>query len=251
MSWASRRRGIYFGILILILIVFLGIPAYFAIHEAPTCFDNIQNGDEDGVDCGGVCEKVCGFQVADPIVKWSRFFEVAPGVYSVVAFIENPNFNVEAYNVPYSFKLRDKNNILIHEEKSSLYIPPKKTFPVFISGIRTESREPARIFFEFSQDPVWVVAPERDVNLEIPTRAFVAVESGTRLVATIRNYGLQPIGNIEVIALLYNEEGNVVGASKTEVPFLDGEDDTNLVFTWDENLSDATVKIDIFSLITP
>lgn len=251
MSWASNRRGIYFGIFILILAVFLGVPGYFALHESPTCFDDLQNGDEDGIDCGGECEKVCGFKTADPIVEWARFFEIAPGVYSAVAFMENPNFDVEAYNVPYSFQFRDERSILIHEEKGFLYIPPKKSFPVFISGIRTESRNPSFVFFEFLQEPSWVVAPDRESGLQIPTREFVEVEEGTRLEATILNNGLQPIDDIQVIALLYNGEGNVIAVSKTEVGFLGGEEQTSIVFTWNDNFSKETVKIDIFPQITP
>ena len=80
-------------------ILVVGFIAYRVLYEAPTCSDGVQNGDEEGVDCGGACDRVCSFQAVDPIVLWERFFEVGPGVYNTVALIENPNVNTIARDV--------------------------------------------------------------------------------------------------------------------------------------------------------
>lgn len=251
MSWSSRRRGTYLIIFALLVAVFLGVPTYFATHESPTCFDEIHNGEEEGIDCGGRCEKVCRFQAVNPIVKWSRLFEVAPGVYSVVAMIENPNFSVEAFNVPYVFKLRDEVSILVKEKKGFLYIPPKDLFPVFLSGINTGSREPSRVFFEFLKEPEWVTAPTRSSMIRIPSRDLAEFEGGTRLEVVVFNEGLEPVEDMEIVALLSDINSNVIAASKTSVNFLSGEEEIDVVFTWSDPFIESAVKIDLFPLISP
>ncbi|HZF49969.1 MAG TPA: hypothetical protein VE093_15020, partial [Polyangiaceae bacterium] len=37
---------------------------YAGICQAPTCFDMVKNGTEQGVDCGGNCEFACPLQSA-------------------------------------------------------------------------------------------------------------------------------------------------------------------------------------------
>ncbi|MDP6250283.1 MAG: hypothetical protein QGH26_05690, partial [Candidatus Pacebacteria bacterium] len=61
MSWSSKNRSIYLGGLILILVIVFALPVYNIFNKEPTCFDGKQNSNERGVDCGGGCEKICGF----------------------------------------------------------------------------------------------------------------------------------------------------------------------------------------------
>ena len=89
-------------------------------YDKPTCFDGKQNQDESGVDCGGVCEKVCSFQAVKPNIIWSRSFKVSEGIYNAIAYIENPNIRAEAFAVPYVFKIFDERNILISEKKARM-----------------------------------------------------------------------------------------------------------------------------------
>ena len=68
-------------------------------HKTPTCFDGVKNQNEKGLDCGGVCTRICSGDISTPIVMWQRVFQVTPGVYSAVAYIQNPNVLNRPYKV--------------------------------------------------------------------------------------------------------------------------------------------------------
>ena len=248
MSWASRRQFTYTSIFLLLLIVFVGIPAFFAWYEAPTCIDGIKNGSEQGIDCGGSCPKICAFQAIDPIVLWSRFFEIDTAVYSLVALIENPNQNVSASNVPYRFKLRDQNNILITEEVGSLFIPPKRTIPIFVTGIRAGERIPRRVEFEFLEDPVWVRTTPQEIPIAILNRSLTGADVSPRLQARLKNTSLTTLTDVEVVALLFDIEGNALHTSRTVIDTLQGDAETSIIFTWPQPFDSEVARIDLISV---
>lgn len=245
MTWASRRRATYLSVLLLIVVLIVGWVGFRVLYTPPTCFDGKQNGTEAGIDCGGTCERVCSFQAVDAKVLWSRFFEVAPGVYNAVTLIENPNLSAEAQAVPYSFKFYDGAGVLVYERKGSTAIPPVHQFAVFEAAIVTGERTPQRSFFEFTVTPTWErsLTPQPDLHVS----AIQLIDSTTqpRLRARLHNRDLTPVENIEVIAILLSETGNAVGVSRTVVPRLSGEGTEELIFTWPRPFEDSVAKIEL------
>src|SRR5690606_16752742 len=120
--WAMWRRMQYFaGFAIFFLAI--GAWIYFAyFYQAPTCFDNAQNGVEAGVDCGGACVRICAFSVEQPTVQWSRAFRVTPGMYNAVGYVENTNREAASPQVNYTFSLFDDAG-LIKEVKGTTILP--------------------------------------------------------------------------------------------------------------------------------
>jgi hypothetical protein len=133
MSWASRRKIQYIlGLLVFIsLVVFAFI--YPSLTKKPTCFDNKQNGDERGIDCGGSCNLFCSQDVSEPSILWSRAFHVVGNSYNLIALVENKNKNAAISSISYEFKVYDTNNLLIGRKVGTTYIPPNKQFAIFES----------------------------------------------------------------------------------------------------------------------
>src|SRR5688572_30060791 len=110
MTWSMRRQVIYASILIAFLVIVGTIILYPKLNKPPTCTDRKQNGDELGVDCGGACALAC-LQVVEPIsILWSRAFQVVPGRYNVVAYLENKNKNAVVQKIHYRFRFAEKDN---------------------------------------------------------------------------------------------------------------------------------------------
>ena len=251
MSFASQRRSSYlFGFILLLLIV-VGIPAYLYFYTPPTCTDGLQNGMEEGIDCGGDCPIICSFKAVDPTIHWSRVFQVVPGLYTVVAFVENPNIAYETDNLLYTFKLRDTSGVLVYEQKGNLYLPSRYNLPVFATGIRTGERIPARVDFEFLQPPVWTEAEtEWKSGIEIVERRLMNEDTVPRLVATIRNTTLYDITDMPLVATLYDSDENAVHASRTVVDILPASGEMEIVFTWPEPFARPVAQIDIVAVPT-
>src|SRR3989344_6223684 len=78
-----------------------GFVDYFLLVE-PTCFDEIQNGIEEGVDCGLLaCGIVCEPEIMPLNILFQKLIEVRPGDYDFVAQGNNPNSLFGASRVGY------------------------------------------------------------------------------------------------------------------------------------------------------
>src|SRR4051812_17934001 len=109
MTWAGKRQLVYLAIAIFVFGGLGFLIIYPNVHQAPTCSDQKQNGDESGIDCGGSCAIACSEQVAPLNVIWSRAFKIVDGRYNVVAYIENTNTGIGIKTLYYEFTLVDEN----------------------------------------------------------------------------------------------------------------------------------------------
>ncbi len=232
MSWATRRKSIYIGSTLIFFLVVLGIPAFFILYEKPTCTDGKQNGSEFGIDCGGVCERLCRSQYLPPLVAWSRSAEVEPGLYNAVAYIENQNLDAYTDAIPYSFKFYDKDNILIYERSGETFVPPNKSLAVFLEGVSTGARIPVRVTFEFTREALWKAGQGSELSLFTGERKLSLSTTTPRIDAELSNRAIVPVRDIEVIAIVYDSRDNAIAFSRTYVPEVSAEGSVPLVFTW-------------------
>jgi Mg-chelatase subunit ChlD len=232
MSWAGRRRAIYLGGVGFALVVLFGIPLFFIFYEAPLCSDGVQNGDELGVDCGGGCARLCTFQATDPVVLWSRSFEVRPGVYSAVAYVENPNPRAAATEATYAFRIFDTNNVLIAEREGRTLLMPGRITPIFEDNVGVGNRVPARTFLEFKDAVEWFSVSDQRTDLVIRNRTLSKPDVSPRLDTTLENTSITEFSDVEIIATIFGTDGNAVAASRTFLEYVPGRTSHDLVFTW-------------------
>jgi hypothetical protein len=251
-SWATKRKIFYFLILFIAIIIALFILIWPSLNKAPTCVDNKQNGDESGIDCGGSCQKVCTPEALQLVTLWARAFEVVPGKYNVMAYVENQNRESGVPIINYEFKLYDDNNIFIGRRDGSTFITSNDRTAIFEPGIDTGSRIPARVSFEFTTLPTWIKVDrnQRD-SLAVGAEDKVLSNpfSKPKLEANIVNKTLNKLKNVDVYAVLYDESGNVMAVSKTLIDTLDKTSKAGVVFTWPNPLPKQPTVIDIFPQI--
>jgi len=245
MSWSSRRRSLYLGLLVLIVLAVVGWILFSVVYDAPTCFDGEQNGEEEGVDCGGLCERVCGFQAADPIVDWWRYFEVSPGVYNAVALVRNPNTNTQAQAVQYTLKLRDADNLLVAEQGGVTDVPPEHRLPIFMTSITTGERTPVRSTFVFEETPVWERVEHERPRITVSNTVLSRADVRPRLDALVQNSSNVEASDVVLVAVLSDRDGNAIAASQTVVEFLRSGEERAVVFTWPSPFSSPVASIDI------
>lgn len=232
---------------LLFLILIVGIPVYFIFFNAlPTCFDGKMNGNEVETDCGGTCARACDHEVLpEPVVSWSRPFNVARGLNNLVAYVQNPNVNYTAEPIPYIFLVYDKDNVLLGTREGYARVPPTKTFPIFEPAFDAGTRQPAKAIFEFTAPAVWnrfeTAKPELDV---IDDRVLTATTTPI-IKATLVNKTINRYTNIEVVAIVYNKQGNAFAASKTIVDVIRANSEAPLVFTWPTGFAEEVSKVEI------
>jgi Mg-chelatase subunit ChlD len=233
MDWATKRQLQYFGIIILVVVIFIVVPFFVFIYKAPTCFDGFKNGGETGIDCGGSCRLLCPAQISEPISRWDpRIFNISTSTYGVLAYLENPNVAAEVYNAPYSFKLYDAQGILVTERAGTTYIPKGGNFAVLEPNINTGERIPVRATFSFTKVLTWVRNTNKSPSIEITNETLISTSTTPRVEATVKNNSLDRVPNIDLTVIVFDGAGNAIGASRTYIDALSPGQSQNITFTW-------------------
>jgi len=246
-SWSAKRRLTYFIIIFAALVILASASFFLLFERVPSCFDGIKNQDEEGIDCGGLCDRFCSSQVADLVVLWKRILPAGDGSYDVVARIENPNPNAGIGEIQYLFKLYDRDNILVAKREGKTFVNPNEQFAVLENKVQTGERIPSRVVFTFTETPYWVRADrgqERPLMVVSETR-FETVNAKPRVRATIANKSLEEIQDIAMTALLFDDRSNVLAASKTTVGILVQNSSKQISFLFPQPLDNAPARIEI------
>lgn len=243
-SWAARNKFLYSSIAFVFISLTVGLPVFLFFYKAPTCTDGRKNQNEGGIDCGGSCPQLCPADFSPVTYMWERYQKIAPGVYSVLAYVENPNISVEASDVPFSFSLFDRDGEVIITRSGKTSIPAGKRFAVFESALSVKGRVPVKATFEFTAVPKWVLAGN---TIAIRTESATIFNEGVfpRVEASLKNVGRTTLKNLEAVAIIYNVEGNAIAFSRTVIDQISPDSVEDVAFTWQEKFSSGQVRVDI------
>ena len=251
-SWGTKRKLKYILSLGFFFIFIAVVIAFLVIYERPNCSDGKQNSDEQGIDCGGSCSRVCSMSAADVRTNWVRTFKVKDGFYSVAAYLQNPNANYQAKNVSYKFRVYDSNNTLIAEPNGSAFIPAGQSFGIFEGGFYTGDRIPARALLEWQGKPAWTTAISQNDLIVVKDVTRNTDDQGLpKISATVENKGLKAINNINGFVVVYDNLGNAIAASQTLIDQVKGGDMEIMVFSWPAPFTDQIGRVEILRWIAP
>ncbi|MEK7637873.1 MAG: FxLYD domain-containing protein [Patescibacteria group bacterium] len=192
---------------------------YRAFVPAPTCTDGIQNGKEDGVDCGALaCGILCPVAVkplenSEPVI-----IKTGPSSYDVLAHLENPNATYGASRVDYVLTVTDAQGNEIASRRGSTYVNPAQPryllFP--LQGLTIV---PAKAALVFSPTNVtWAalsIDAAGDVQFAVRNDRFTATSASAQFEATIGNVSKFNFDAVDVTVLVYDSNGKIVGANAT------------------------------------
>lgn len=249
MQWDTGRQIQYAFWLVVVLAV-VGVGGYFGlVYKAPSCTDGIQNGKEEGIDCGGsMCTNICAEMAPHVSVVWARSVTVAPGVYHAVALVRNPDTTAKG-TAPYKVSLFDSENILIVTREGTIDLGPGEVAPLFEPTLAAGNRVPARTFVDIGAG-AW----EKATRAASPVRVTAlgsADDANTKhsLSARIENTGAEVVPSVTVTALLYDASSTLVAASQTVVDQLRARESRDVIFTWSEPFVAPATTFDLIPRI--
>lgn len=164
-------------------------------------------------------------------VLWTRFFEVRDGFLDVAALLRNPN-NFRAQKIVYSFKIYDKNNILIAIQEGETFASPLERFVIFEPNISVSERVPGKVLLDI-KDTVFLedqsdLSPKIDV---LGTERFLS-DIFPRILVQIKNREEKSLENVQSTIVIFGEDQNAVAVSRTLIPFLGIGEERSINFTW-------------------
>lgn len=253
-QWSIKRKRIILFLISLALIVLVGVPVFFLVYQAPTCFDGKQNGGETGLDCGGSCRLLCTAESLPLILNGDpRILKIADNTFEIVISIDNTNIDGEIYRAGYTFKIYSASEAVpLKIIEGETFVPKGVSFAIFEGPFSlVEGSTPTRGTFEWKEESlVWQKNISETPKLTIKDLDLSRENTRPRLDANIENLSLENVSNIDLIATISDEAGNIYAASKTFVETLSAGASAPIVFIWpkpfrktEENICDYPADV--------
>jgi len=229
--WAVRRRVTY-GLGFFLIVGLLSFGTYRLFFYNPgNCFDNLQNGKETGVDCGGKCVRICAADTIPPQIEWANSFKIADGQYNAVAYINNKNAVAATPALKYTFELYNGDTLVTKREGTTL-LPPNSEYPIFEGRIYTGDQKVTNTKLVIEPIELWQPALIGREQFMVSNLNFSGADSKPKLAATIQNTELTQADHVEVIATLFDANNKPITASQTFVDSIEGRGTRDVTFTW-------------------
>lgn len=230
--WAIRRRATIILILIGAFALVVLLPYWLTHRVAPTCIDGKKNQNETGIDCGGACALVCPGGAKDLRISWTKVFPVRKGVYDIVSYAENANFAIGAPHIPYTAKLYDEDDVVIAEEKGETYAKPNERFVIFRGNMLTGDKVAVKGSIELAPNFRWYSESREEQQFSVENKILTGYDRKPRLSAVLANTSPILHRDVDVTAIIYDEQGEPIGVSSTRVEKIDKNSSENIFFTW-------------------
>lgn len=213
------RKQLVIGAVFIVILFFIGYGIYEWLEIDPTCYDNIQNGLEEGVDCGQLaCGRTCAPAIFPIDIKETRLVP-AGSEYDFLAQVYNPNSSYGASVVQFDVVIKLTDGEELQRRSGNFSILPGQTkflvVPLF-KNIPTDAQASLNIksveWQEFTDSGVsFVVKGERILPPDS------ANPNGYSLEATALNNSDYDFDRVEVVAILFDSLGEIIGANVTNI----------------------------------
>ena len=247
-AWGRKRQAVIIGYILLLALIVALFFYFFVLYNPPSCFDGKQNGLEEGVDCGGACALVCPFAATSPNILWARSFEVGPGVYNMVASVENPNFDLAA-TVDYVIRGYNEANVMVAEIINSVVLSPQEQRIIFHQGVETKNSTIARTFISLDENYQWYKQEAEANPVQMISYRFDRLESAPLLEVVLGNTSVFPVENLEVVAVLFNQDGNVEHSSRTLLDEIAADGESTVFFSWREPFDNYITRVETYTRV--
>ena len=240
------QKQLIVGLVFILIFILVGYGAYVWIRIEPTCFDNVKNGKEEGVDCGLVaCGKTCEPAIA-PLEVISKDYVASPvGDYDFVAKIRNPNVLYGAVSFSYNLSFLGQDKTQLAKKTGSSYILPGQTKYVVISSIGGINGWTEASFEINSVQWSKVQSFDTAVNFMIRRQVFSSGQNGnSELEAVVFNDSDFDFDKVDVAIVIFDEAGGIIGAAKTDIrTFLAGTE-RGFKVQWPYSVDSRAAKTD-------
>lgn len=205
-------------LILLILFSIIGGALYlvYVLKKEPTCSDGIQNQNEEGIDCGGICPLSCLEKRAQPLnVEQIKLIKVKDFDYDLLVELSNPNFDFGASRIDYTIEFTIAFDTFT--KLGVAYIAPGDTRYIIESPLTSYS-EISDVKFEIDK----VIWTEPKIFLDMTPDQLFTVRNmsfdreGSKLSAILFNNSDFNFDSVDINVILFSDSG-ITWINKTQI----------------------------------
>ena len=238
MNGGRFQKQVIIGIVFILLLGGIGYGIYYGITPKASCTDGIQNGREEGLDCGILaCGKACEPAIMPLDIISSRLFKVGQGDYDFVAQISNPNVSYGASRIEYTLDAFNYHG--------ATYILSGQTKWLVLTGLKiSENTANTKLVINNAQ---WekLDMPNNAVNFILRRKDYHPTARGTEMEAILYNDSNYDFDKVDVAVILFDDTGSVVGVNRTDIRTFVSKTERGFNVAWPFALPGNAVRQDI------
>ncbi len=211
------KQGIIGGLYLAVFGALLWF-GYRAVVPAPTCTDGVQNGSEDGLDCGvSACGVLCAAPVLPLTVAPAQILSAGSGS-DVLVRIDNSNPLYGASRIEYTLTVSDASGAIIATRRGTTYANPAQPRYLLFSfpsplGVGVSAK--LAIDEGSVQWSALTIDAKGDIQFGVRNELFSPASASIQYQAAVLNRSKFTFDSVDVIVLVYDQRGTIVGANST------------------------------------
>ncbi len=229
------KQILYGGLFLIILALIIWWLVGLVYTPNPTCFDNSKNQGEEGVDCGGPCLS-CTIKTLTPIAIQNKYVIPVGNEVGIVVELVNKNIGWAAKSFDYTITLKDQFGASLQAISGSSFVYGGELKDVVVPLVSVHSTTVASVDMSI-QNPQWVTSDSFSKPAIEVQDTGTLYDQGIVVQAKINNKDAQSFINAQVLALVFNRAGALIGASKTRVDSLPTSESKQVRVIFSKDLS--------------
>jgi hypothetical protein len=193
--------------------------------DPASCFDRVQNQDEEGIDCGGVCPACRNgstSEIQDLTVRWAQIVSVKQGVYDAVALVENPNELYGGEEVMYRFSFLNAEGVILETVEGRSYIYPLEKRHIIAQAVSLREK-PVQVLLDI-QSVIWRRFTEQfslewieTVDKRFQSQPSTDPNIYARMSGIVVNNSPFNVRSIEIEMIVFTSDGKPIAVHRTDV----------------------------------
>ncbi len=250
MEQRTLKKSLITAVFLLIFAVFIAAIYFLFFYQAPTCTDGIENGREEGVDCGGICTNACAEKVSGEAFTIEEVAIVPGGreKYDILGKIYNSNDTEGASSFGYTVELKDANGGVLATRKGQSFVLPQERKTLIEVGI--ESKEiPAQATIRIT-DVTWArfSGYQEKPNINIYQKRYNQVASGVgfgEAFGLVSNESSFDFRTLTVKVVLRDQDGKALAVNSTEMRTITSGEERDFRLVWPESFPGDVAQVDM------
>ncbi len=251
MEKRSKKRIIIISLYLLVIAAIFG-GAYLSWKPDPSCFDGIRNGNEEGIDCGGSCFKVCEVVATrDILVEKTGFVSGGSSTkFDVFGEISNPNSFLGGKAIKYEFSLADALGKVIAAKKGSSFILPGEKKYLIEYGMESEVPPVQVTLAVLGVEWVEFQEYQEKPQLKIINRNYKEMNSEvifSEASGLLKNESPFDFYKVKLKVALKDGRGEIIALNSTEMNTVKSGEDREFKVTWPNKFSGSVNNMEFQS----
>jgi hypothetical protein len=199
-------------------ITILGIY-YFFMHSEPTCFDNLQNQTETGIDCGGpciLCEiKNINSEDFEKDVE-VQIIQAGEGQIALFTKVKNPS-NIYGAEFNYKFSIFNKLGGESVQISGKSFVDTEETRYITVPLVKIDKRDVQNVDFSVLDFKWDFENTHPDYSADINEVSTVLENGEIKINGIFKNTSSNSIAQVRITSFITDNENSIICASASEL----------------------------------